>query len=224
MSGVRSAMPLFKAKQLCPEALIVPPDMAKYRTVSRAVRALYDKLTPDVEPLSLDEAFLDLTGTERLHHRSAAQSVAWLAREVQETIGVTVSIGLSYNKYLAKLASDLDKPNGFAVIGRAEARNFLSPRPVSDIWGVGKALERKLASEGISRIGQLQSRDKAELIARYGAMGSRLYHFARGEDDRRVERSEEHTSELQSRENLVCRLLLEKKKKKDKITSKIKKR
>lgn len=187
MSGVRSAMPLFKAKQLCPEALIVPPDMAKYRTVSRAVRALYDKLTPDVEPLSLDEAFLDLTGTERLHHRSAAQSVAWLAREVQETIGVTVSIGLSYNKYLAKLASDLDKPNGFAVIGRAEARNFLSPRPVSDIWGVGKALERKLASEGISRIGQLQSRDKAELIARYGAMGSRLYHFARGEDDRRVE-------------------------------------
>ncbi|MCC3304704.1 DNA polymerase IV [Sneathiella sp. HT1-7] len=186
MSGVRSAMPLFKAKKLCPDAVIIPPDMAKYVVVSREIRALFDMLTPDVEPLSLDEAFLNLSGTERLHHRNAAQSMAWLAREVEKKIGITVSVGLSYNKYLAKLASDIDKPNGFAVIGRAEAIDFLNPRPVSDIWGVGKALNRKLAAEGISTIGQLQHREKAELVARYGVMGSRLYHLSRGEDERRV--------------------------------------
>ena len=186
MSGVRSAMPLFKAKRLCPDATIIPPDMAKYRKASQEIRQLFNQLTPDVEPLSLDEAFLDLTGTERLHHRNPAQSMAWLAREIDTRIGITVSVGLSYNKYLAKLASDLDKPNGFAVIGRAEAKDFLSRRPVSDIWGVGKALERKLAGEGITLIGQLQHREKNELIARYGVMGGRLYHLSRGEDDRRV--------------------------------------
>ncbi|WP_340150299.1 DNA polymerase IV [uncultured Sneathiella sp.] len=186
MSGVRSAMPLFKAKRLCPDATIIPPDISKYAAVSREIRALYDRLTPDVEPLSLDEAFLDLAGTEMLHHRNAAQSMAWLAREIEREIGITVSVGLSYNKYLAKLASDLDKPNGFAVIGQAEALNFLAPRPVSQIWGVGKALNRKLASEGITTIGQLQHREKAELVARYGVMGERLYHLSRGEDTRRV--------------------------------------
>ncbi|MFC4270967.1 DNA polymerase IV [Sneathiella chungangensis] len=187
MSGVRSAMPLFKAKRLCPDAVIIPPNMAKYAAVSREIRAVFDRLTPDVEPLSLDEAFLDLSGTEKLHHRNAAQSLAWLAREIEEKVGITVSVGLSYNKYLAKLASDLDKPNGFAVIGRAEAKEFLARRPVSDIWGVGKALGRKLAAEGITTIGQLQHREKAELVARYGVMGGRLYHLSRGEDSRRVE-------------------------------------
>lgn len=187
MSGVRSAMPLFKAKRLCPDAVIIPPNMAKYAAVSREIRAVFDRLTPDVEPLSLDEAFLDLSGTEKLHHRNAAQSLAWLAREIEDKVGITVSVGLSYNKYLAKLASDLDKPNGFAVIGRAEAKEFLAARPVSDIWGVGKALGRKLAAEGITTIGQLQHREKAELVARYGVMGGRLYHLSRGEDSRRVE-------------------------------------
>ncbi|MZR31106.1 DNA polymerase IV [Sneathiella litorea] len=186
MSGVRSAMPLFKAKKLCPDATIIPPDIAKYAAVSREIRALFDRLTPDVEPLSLDEAFLNLSGTERLHHRNAAQSMAWLAREIDRKIGITVSVGLSYNKYLAKLASDLDKPNGFAVIGRTEAMDFLKQRPVSDIWGVGKAFSRKLAAEGITTIGQLQHREKAELMARYGVMGSRLYHLSRGEDDRQI--------------------------------------
>ena len=185
MSGIRSAMPLFKAKKLCPDALIVPPDMTKYASVSREIRKLFDTLTPDVEPLSLDEAFLDLSGTETLHHRNAAQSMAWLAREIEKEVGITVSVGLSYNKYLAKLASDL-KPNGFAVIGQSETREFLSKRPVSDIWGVGKALNRKLTAEGITTIGQLQHREKAELVARYGVMGSRLYHLSRGEDDRKV--------------------------------------
>ena len=187
MSGVRSAMPLFKAKRLCPNAEIIAPNMQKYAAVSRDIRRIFEQLTPDIEPLSLDEAFLDLAGTENLHHRNAAQSMAWLAREVEKEVGITVSVGLSFNKYLAKLASDLDKPNGFAVIGRAEALAFLAPRPVSDIWGVGKALNHKLAAEGITTIGQLQHREKADLVARYGVMGSRLYHLSRAEDSRRVE-------------------------------------
>jgi len=194
MSGVRSAMPLFKAKRLCPEAEIIAPNMQKYSGVSKEIHILFKKLTPDIEPISLDEAFLDLTGTEALHHRNAAQSMAWLAQEIDQTVGITVSVGLSYNKYLAKLASDLDKPNGFAVIGRAEALTFLAPRPVSNIWGVGKALNKKLASEGITTIGQLQHRDEAELVARYGVMGRRLYNLSRGQDSRHVHASQKAKS------------------------------
>jgi DNA polymerase-4 len=186
MSGVRSAMPLFKAKRLCPDAEIIAPNIRKYAEVSKEIHVLFKMLTPDIEPLSLDEAFLNLAGTESLHKRTAAQSMAWLAREIQKTIGITVSVGLSYNKSLAKLASDLDKPNGFAIIGRAEALAFLAPRPVSDIWGVGKALNKKLASEGITTIGQLQHREEADLIARYGVMGTRLYNLSRGQDSRSV--------------------------------------
>ncbi|PHQ71308.1 MAG: DNA polymerase IV [Sneathiella sp.] len=187
MSGVRSAMPLFKAKRLCPDAAIIAPNMQKYSAVSKEIHVLFKNLTPDIEPISLDEAFLDLAGTETLHRRTAAQSLAWLARKIEETVGITVSVGLSYNKYLAKLASDLDKPNGFAVIGREEAVRFLAPRPVSDIWGVGKALNKKLASEGITTIGQLQHRGEAELMARYGIMGRRLYSLSRGQDSRHVQ-------------------------------------
>ncbi|WP_373085714.1 DNA polymerase IV, partial [Sneathiella sp.] len=186
MSGVRSAMPLFKAKRLCPEAAIVTPNMAKYAAVSRDIHALFQQLTPDIEPISLDEAFLDLNGTEILHRRNAAQSLAWLAREIEREVGITVSVGLSYNKYLAKLASDLDKPNGFAVIGRAETLSFLAPRPVSDIWGVGQALNRKLVADGITTIGQLQHREESDLVRRYGVMGTRLYHLSRGQDSRKV--------------------------------------
>lgn len=186
LSGVRSAMPLFKAKKLCPDGVIVKPRMAVYKEVSQQIHSYFNQLTPLIEPLSLDEAFLDLTGTENLHHRTAAQSMIWLANKVKSQIGITVSVGLSYNKSLAKLASDLDKPDGFSIIGREEAKSFLKSRLVSDIWGVGKALNRKLASDGITTIGQLQHREKDELIRRYGVMGSRLYHFARGEDDRTV--------------------------------------
>lgn len=186
MSGVRSAMPLFKAKKLCPEGIIVQPRMSEYSATSKKIHALFAKLTPAIEPLSLDEAFLDLSGTEKLHGKLPAQSMAWLAAEIEKTVGITVSIGLSYNKYLAKLASDLDKPNGFAIIGRKEAVEFLNGRPVSDIWGVGKALNRKLLSEGITTIGQLQHREQNDLVKRYGVMGNRLYHFSRGQDDRKV--------------------------------------
>ena len=129
--GVHSAMPMFKAKRLCPDAVVIKPNMAKYATVAREVRARMRELTPLVEPVSIDEAFLDLSGTERLHGRSAAQSLASFAAAVEREIGITISIGLSYNKFLAKIASDLDKPRGFAMLGRAEAPSFLAPKPIS---------------------------------------------------------------------------------------------
>jgi DNA polymerase-4 len=184
--GVRSAMPMFKALKACPEAIVIPPRMAKYQEVGREVRRLMRDATPLVEPLSIDEAFLDLGGTEAAHGAPPALTLARLARRIEREIGITVSIGLSYAKFLAKVASDLDKPRGFAVIGRAEARSFLASRPVSLIWGVGPKLQERLAAQGIVRIGQLQDYGERELVARFGTIGHRLYHFARGEDDRTV--------------------------------------
>jgi DNA polymerase-4 len=184
--GVRSAMPMFQALKLCPDATVIPPNMAKYAAVGRQVRELMLALTPLVQPLSIDEAFLDLAGTERLHGRSAAYSLSLLTRQIETQIGITVSIGLSHNKFLAKMASDLDKPRGFSVIGRAETLGFLAMRPVGAIWGVGKAMQAELAKDGITMIAQLQTREKADLIKRYGTLGARLYHLARGEDARHV--------------------------------------
>ena len=184
--GVRSAMPMFKALKACPDAVVIRPNMGKYRDVGMQIRQMMRDVTPLVQPLSIDEAFLDLTGTETLHGSSAAITLARLALRIESTIGVTVSIGLSYNKFLAKIASDLDKPKGFAVIGKAEAREFLAPRPVGLLWGVGKSLQAKLRRAGITTIGQLQGLEEADLVARYGVIGSRLYHFARGEDNRKV--------------------------------------
>ncbi len=187
LHGVRSAMPMFKALQLCREAVVIRPDMAKYRDVGRQVRRLMETTTPLVEPLSIDEAFLDLSGTERLHGGPPARTLALLARRIHAEVGITVSIGLAPNKFLAKIASDLDKPRGFAVIGRAEAATFLAPKPVAFIWGVGQAAATALARDGIRTIGDLQRRPAAELIRRHGALGQRLARLARGEDDRRVE-------------------------------------
>jgi DNA polymerase IV len=184
--GVRSAMPMFKALKACPDAVVVRPDMAKYRAVGGAVRALMRETTPLVQPLSIDEAFLDLSGTELLHGGSPAHTMVQLTRRIEREIGVTVSVGLSYNKFLAKVASDLDKPRGFAIIGRAEAAEFLSTKPVGLIWGVGTALAQRLARDGITQIGQLRAFDDRELARRYGAIGGRLAHFARGEDARRI--------------------------------------
>jgi DNA polymerase-4 len=185
--GVRSAMPMFKALQLCPEAVVVPPDMEKYQAVGEQVRRLMLATTPLVEPLSIDEAFLDLGGTDRLHHSCPARTLARLAFRIESEIGVTVSIGLSYNKFLSKVASDLDKPRGFAVIGREEAVDFLAGKPVGLIWGVGRALAQRLAEDGIATIGQLQGTEERDLVRRYGAIGHRLASFARGEDDRAVD-------------------------------------
>ena len=192
--GVRSAMPMFKALRLCPEATVVKPDMKKYAAVGREVRAMMLDLTPLVEPLSIDEAFMDLSGTQSLHRASPAATLAALARRVEEELSITVSIGLSYNKFLAKIASDLDKPRGFAVIGRAEARSFLAGKPVSLLWGVGPALQRRLTQDGITSIGELARVGEAELVARYGKIGGRLHQCARGEDDRPVDPDREAKS------------------------------
>lgn len=188
ISGVHSAMPMFKALKACPEAVVIKPDMRKYVRVGRQVRELMERLTPAVEPVSIDEAFLDLSGTDRLHGDPPARVLARLARTVEAEIGITVSVGLSYCKFLAKVASDLRKPRGFAVIGANEALAFLADKPVSMIWGVGKAFNEALARDGIRTIAELQRLERSELIRRYGAIGDRLYHLARGIDHRIVRR------------------------------------
>ena len=187
ISGVRSAMPMFRARALCPQATVLPPDMAKYRKVAERLRTMMLELTPLVEPLSIDEAFLDLSGTEALHKRSPAESLAWIARRAEQELGISVSIGLSHNKFLAKIASDLKKPRGFSVIGRAETMSFLAERPISLIWGVGKATGERLAADGLHRIAQLQTMSRGELVNRYGKMGAHLHDLARGLDDRPVD-------------------------------------
>ncbi len=184
--GVKSAMPMFKALKRCPDAVVIKPRMDKYSQVGREVRQLMRDMTPLVEPLSIDEAFLDLTGTERLHKMMPAKALAGLARRIEDEIGISVSIGLSHNKFLAKVASDLDKPRGFAVIGREETLDFLAEQPPSLIWGVGKAFQKQLTKAGISKIGQLQAMEKTDLMRRFGSIGGRLYHLARGEDAREV--------------------------------------
>ncbi|WP_375450859.1 DNA polymerase IV [uncultured Devosia sp.] len=184
--GVRSAMPMFQARKLCPHATIIKPNMAKYVDVSRRIRGYMDALTPLVEPLSIDEAFLDLTGTQALHKAPAALVLARFAKAVETDIGVSISVGLSHNKFLAKLASDLDKPRGFAVIGSAETLGFLAPRPISMIYGVGKVFTETLRKDGLVTIGQLQEEPPANLMRRYGEMGARLARLSRGQDSRRI--------------------------------------
>jgi DNA polymerase-4 len=149
-----------------------------------------EEMTPSIEPLSLDEAFLDLSGTERLHGAPPAVMLARLVQRMEVELGVTGSVGLSHNKFLAKIASDLDKPRGFSVIGRAETADFLRPKPVRIIWGVGTATQAALEKAGIRTIADLLRWDRADLVARFGSMGERLYHLARGEDRRRVSRDE----------------------------------
>jgi DNA polymerase-4 len=186
MKGVRSAMPMYQALKACPDAVVVRPSMDKYARVGAEIREMMRAVTPLVEPLSIDEAFLDLSGTEKLHHGSPAQTLAKLIRRIETEVGVTASVGLSHNKFLAKLASDLDKPRGFAVIGRAETAAFLAPRPVGTIWGVGASLRARLERDGIKTVGQIREHDEAGLMARYGVIGQRLYRLARGEDSRGV--------------------------------------
>ncbi len=184
--GVRSAMPMFQALRLCPDAVVIRPRMEVYAAVSRRIRAMMEELTPAVEPLSLDEAFLDLSGTRRLHGAPPAVMLARLVRRMRDELGISGSIGLSHNKFLAKVASDLDKPRGFSVIGRAETADFLRDRPVSLIWGIGPAAQEALSRAGIRTISDLLRWDREALHARFGAMGERLWHLARGQDDRPV--------------------------------------
>lgn len=192
--GVRSAMPAFKARELCPDGVFLKPDMAKYQREGYRVRDMMRAITPDIEPLSIDEAFLDLTNAQGTHGKTAAECLIDLQAEIRREVGITVSIGLSYNKFLAKIASDLNKPFGFSMIGTAEAVSFLADKPVRMMWGVGPAMERKLRDDGITTIGQMQQLDIHALQGLYGSIGKRFFHFSRGQDNRRVEQSSERKS------------------------------
>jgi DNA polymerase-4 len=187
INGVRSAMPMFKALELCPHAVVIRPSFPKYTEAAHKIRALMQDLTPLVEPLSLDEAYVDLSGTEKLHQTTPARSMAKLAKRIEAEVGITVSIGLSFNKFLAKLASEMDKPRGFAVIGRAEAVSVLRERPVAAIRGAGAALQARLAKDGITHVAQIQDLDVKELARRYGNTGLWLHRIAFAQDTRTVE-------------------------------------
>ena len=184
--GVHSAMPMFKALKLCPHAVVLPPDMAKYSAVGQQIRTMMDDLSPVVQPVSIDEAFIDLTGTQAVHQASPALTLARFAQTVQRDVGVTVSIGLSYNRFLAKIASDLDKPNGFAVIGQKGVVDFLALRPVGILPGVGAVFQERLRRDGITLIADLQKMDAGELTRRYGEDGLRLSRLAQGIDTRPI--------------------------------------
>ncbi|WP_417811924.1 DNA polymerase IV [Thalassospira alkalitolerans] len=192
--GVRSAMPAFKARELCPDGVFLKPDMAKYQREGYKIRDMMRAVTPDIEPLSIDEAFMDLTEAQAMHGITAAECLIHLQAKIRTEVGITVSVGLSYNKFLAKIASDLNKPFGFSIIGASEAVSFLTDKPVRMMWGVGPAMERKLHDDGITTIGQLQELNIHTLQGRYGSIGKRLYHFSRGQDNRRVEQSTERKS------------------------------
>lgn len=190
--GVRSAMPMFKALKACPDAVVIKPDIAKYVSVSREVMRFMEETTPAVQALSLDEAFLDLTGTERLHRQPPAVTLAGLARRVEQELGITVSVGLSYNKFLAKFSSEFDKPRGFSILGRSDAQAVLADRPPTVIFGVGKMFAAKLEADGIKRLGQVQAMAETDMLKRYGVMGGHIWRLARGEDSRRVDPDGEH--------------------------------
>ena len=192
--GVKSAMPMFEALDLCPHARVVRPNIEKYSRVGREVRGMMLALTPLVEPLSIDEAFVDLSGTERLHGLAPAKALARFALDVERNLAITVSIGLSCNKFLAKIASDLDKPRGFAVLGSSEAQTFLASKPVSFIFGVGNVSAARLARDGFRQIADLQKTSEIELARRYGEEGRRLARLARGIDPRQVDPERETKS------------------------------
>ena len=189
IKGVRSAMPMFKALKLCPEAVVLKPDFTKYREASRAILGMAGDLTPLIQNLSLDEAWMDLSGTERLHGAAPAISLARLQARVEAEVGVTVSIGLAANKFLAKVASDLDKPRGFSVIG-SEAQSFLAPKPVRILPGVGPAMVASLEKAGFNSVGDLARADVKDLAERFGSYGLRLADLAHGRDSRAVNPNE----------------------------------
>lgn len=186
MRGVRSAMPMFKALEACPDAVVIKPDMKKYSKTGQQIRELMHELTPVVEPISIDEAFLDLSGTQRLHGAPPAKVLAKFTNKIQDELDLSVSVGLSYCKFLAKVASDFEKPRGFSVIGQEEAIEFLSRQPISLFWGVGKVTQALLAKDGLTKISQIQEMKEADLAKKYGSMGLRMARLAQGKDSRNV--------------------------------------
>ncbi len=184
--GIHSAQPIAEAKRLCPGGIFLPVRMARYREVSREIFAIFHRFTPLVEPLSIDEAFLDVTGSVRLF--GPAEQIA---RRIKETVraetGLTVSAGVAATKFVAKIASDLGKPDGLVVVPASETQAFLDPLPITRLWGVGKATSRVLERLGVATIGALRRLPLARLRRELGTHGVQLHLLARGIDPRRVE-------------------------------------
>ena len=169
--GVKSAMPMFKALEKCPDAVVIRPRMKVYAEISQQIRVLMTDITPMVEPLSLDEAFMDLSGTHKLHGVPPAVMLAKLMDRISGKLGLTGSIGLSHNKFLAKIASDLNKPNGYSIIGEAETGSFLKDKSVRLIWGVGSSAQKSLEKAGIRTFSDLLRWDRKELAKKFSSMG-----------------------------------------------------
>lgn len=187
--GVHSAMPMFKALEACPDAIVIKPHMSKYSEAGHTIREMMRTLTPMVEPLSIDEAFLDMNGTQKLHGACPAEVLVRLAKRIEDELNLSVSVGLSYCKFLAKVASDMNKPRGFSIVGEAEAVSFLRKQSVSIVWGVGKVTQKKLAKDGITDLATVQDMDETDLIRNYGTMGQHLARLSRGEDSRTIKPS-----------------------------------
>ena len=184
-SGVHSAMPMFKALKACPDAVVIKPDFTKYVFESQRILGALAALTPLVQTLSLDEAWVDLAGTERLNGGPPALQLIRLQRRIEAETGLTVSVGLAANRFLAKVASELDKPRGFSVLG-SEASTVLAPRPVGILPGVGPVFRKTLQSDGFATVGDLAAADVRDLVRRYGETGLRLHDLAHGRDARAV--------------------------------------
>ena len=184
--GVHSAMPMYRALKLCPDAVVISPRMKLYAEISLQIRKMMLELTPSVEPISLDEAFLDLGGTQRLHKKPPAVLLAELTNRIKNELGLTGSIGLSHNKFLAKVASDLNKPNGFSIIGKRETEKFLFNKPVNILWGVGAGTKEKLEAMGIKTLSDLLRWEESDFVRKFGTSGKRLKALASGKDNRRV--------------------------------------
>mgnify|MGYP003323983989 FL=1 len=216
--GVKSAMPMFKALEKCPDAVVIRPRMKIYAEISQQIRAMMNDITPLVEPLSLDEAFMDMSGTHKLHGAPPAVMLAKLMDRISSKLGLTGSIGLSHNKFLAKIASDLNKPNGYSIIGEAETSSFLQDKPIRLIWGVGASMQKSLEKSGIRTFSDLLRWDRKDLVSKFGSMGDRLWFLARGQDARVVSNSDriksisnettlnENTSDLRVLEGHLWRL------------------
>ena len=216
--GVKSAMPMFKALEKCPDAVVIRPRMKIYAEISQQIRAMMNDITPLVEPLSLDEAFMDMSGTHKLHGAPPAVMLAKLMDRISGNLGLTGSIGLSHNKFLAKIASDLNKPNGYSIIGEAETSSFLQDKPIRLIWGVGASMQKSLEKSGIRTFSDLLRWDRKDLVSKFGSMGDRLWFLARGQDARVVSNSDriksisnettlnENTSDLRVLEGHLWRL------------------
>jgi len=188
--GVKSAMPMFKALEKCPDAVVVRPRMKLYAEISQQIREMMNDITPLVEPLSLDEAFMDMSGTHKLHGAPPAVMLAKLMDRISGNLGLTGSIGLSHNKFLAKIASDLNKPNGYSIIGEAETSSFLQDKSIRLIWGVGASMQKSLEKSGIRTFSDLLRWDRKDLVSKFGSMGDRLWFLARGQDTRVVSNSD----------------------------------